>query len=83
MGGEGESAVGTGVEGGGDEGGGGGVELGFGDRGVVGRAVRGEGIGLEGERGLWEGEREGVWRAFEGLVGMMGEEGGEKERNEA
>ena len=53
----------------------GGVELMFPDRGVVGRAVRGEDIGVEG---IWEGEREGVWRAFEGLVGMMGEQGGEK-----
>ena len=55
----------------------GGVELMFPDRGVVGRAVRGEDIGVEGEGGIWEGEREGVWRAFEGLVRMMGGEGGE------
>lgn len=60
----------------------GGVELMFPDRGVVGRAVRGEDIGVgggegegEGEGGIWEGEREGIYRAFEGLVGMMGEKG--------
>ncbi len=57
----------------------GGAELRFPDKGVVGKATRGEDIGVGvGEGGIWEGEREGVYRVFEELVGLMGEEGGEK-----
>ena len=60
-----------------EEGDEGGTELKFPDRGVVGKATRGEDIGVE-EGGFWEGEREGLGRAFERLVGMMGEEVGEE-----
>ena len=53
-----------------------GTALKFPDRVVVGKAARGEDIGV-GEGGFWEGEREGLYRAFDRLVGLMGEEVGE------
>ena len=55
-----------------EDGGEGGTELMFPDRGLVGKAARGEDIGVE-EGGFWEGEREGLGRAFERLVGLIGE----------
>ncbi len=51
--------------------------LAFPDEGAMRRASRGEellGLGGEGEGegGMWEGEREGLWRGFEELMGLVG-----------
>lgn len=42
----------------------------FPGREVMGRASRGEDI--LGQEGIWEGEKEEVWKGWEELVGLVG-----------